>query len=155
MKALSSEKTTHEAACKAMKTLILCTGNSCRSQMAEGFVRYFHKGRGEVCSAGMNPKGVHPVAIRVMGEIGIDISNQTSNHVSEFEDSQFDYVITVCDNAAQLCPTFSGASKRLHWPFDDPAAVTGTEWEILEAFRSVRDQIGEKVKGWVRENSNP
>jgi arsenate reductase (thioredoxin) len=135
-----------------MKILILCTGNSCRSQVAEGFVRHFLKGQGEVCSAGLEPKGVHPFAIRVMGEIGIDISKQTSNHVSEYIDRQFDYVITVCDNAAEKCPVFTGESKRLHWPFDDPAVVTGTDMEMLVAFRRIRDQIGEKVKEWVGEN---
>jgi len=135
-----------------MRILILCTGNSCRSQMAEGFVRHFLKDNSEVASAGLAPKGVHPLAIRVMGEIGIDISHHKSRHLSEYAGSQYDYVITVCGNAAERCPVFSGNAQRLHWPFEDPAAVTGTEWEILEAFRRIRDQIGEKVKAWHSEN---
>ncbi|MEK7774792.1 MAG: arsenate reductase ArsC [Candidatus Zixiibacteriota bacterium] len=135
-----------------MRILILCTGNSCRSQMAEGFVRHFLKGNGEVASAGLEPKGVHPLAIRVMGEIGIDISHHNSRHLSEYTGRQFDYVITVCDNAAERCPVFSGNAQRLHWPFEDPAAIKGSEWEILEAFRRIRDQIGEKVKAWCNEN---
>jgi arsenate reductase len=121
--------------------------------MAEGFVRHFFKDKAEVYSAGLEPKGVHPMAVKVMGEIGIDISHHTSNHLSEYASMTFDFVITVCSNAAERCPTFSSATNRLHWPFDDPAAIQGTKWEIIDGFRRIRDQIGDKVKAWHKQLS--
>ncbi|UCD64610.1 MAG: arsenate reductase ArsC [Candidatus Zixiibacteriota bacterium] len=138
-----------------MKILVLCTGNSCRSQMAEGFFKRYFEDAGDsesasaVRSAGLEPHGVNPNAVKVMNEIGIDISCHTSNHLSEYLDEQFDYVITVCDNAAANCPTFPGDTARLHWPLDDPAAATGTEDEILDEFRRVRDEIDGKIKAWL------
>lgn len=129
--------------------LVLCTGNSCRSQMAEGFFRHLGGERVEVFSAGLSPKGVHPLAIKVMAEIGIDISKQTSNNLDEYLSLKFDYLITVCDNAAANCPVFPGEGKRLHWPFDDPASATGNDEEILAEFRRIRDQIAGKVEEFL------
>jgi arsenate reductase len=122
--------------------LILCTGNSCRSHLAEGILRHVAGDLFEVQSAGSNPAGyVHPNAIEVMKEIGIDISGHTSKHMNEFLDRKIDTVITVCGNADQACPMFPGQVNRYHWGFDDPAHATGTEEEILNEFRRVRDQI--------------
>ncbi|MGB8463739.1 MAG: arsenate reductase ArsC [Terrimicrobiaceae bacterium] len=122
--------------------LILCTGNSCRSHLAEGILRAAAGDIVEVHSAGSKPAGyVHPKAIEVMEEIGIDISGHRSKHLSEFLDKQIDTVITVCGNADQVCPMFPGQVNRYHWGFDDPAHATGTDQEILEEFRSTRDQI--------------
>jgi arsenate reductase len=129
-----------------MKILILCTGNSCRSQMAEGFLKSFdHKM--EVYSAGTHPaEHVHPVAVKVMGEIGIDLSSYLPKRVDGFLNDAFDYVITVCDNARENCPVFTGKLKhRLHIGFEDPAEATGTEEEILSAFRTIRDEIRENM----------
>ncbi len=125
-----------------MKILILCTGNSCRSQMAEGFLKSFDPGL-EVYSAGTNPSAeVHPKAIQVMKEIGIDISNGYPKNVNQFLNDSFDYVITVCDNAKETCPVFLGNVKeQLHIGFEDPAEATGTEDEILSKFREIRDEI--------------
>ena len=111
--------------------------------MAEGFLRHYGGDRVEVLSAGLEPKGVHPLAIKVMAEVGIDISKQTSNHVSEYTGQSFDYVITVCDNAAERCPTFPGNTTRLHWSFEDPASAAGTEEEVLKVFRRVRGGIAD------------
>jgi arsenate reductase len=122
--------------------LILCTGNSCRSHMAEGILRSAAADLFEVHSAGSKPAGyVHPGAIGVMKEIGIDISGHTSKHLSEFLGRKIDTVITVCGKADQACPMFPGQVNRYHWGFDDPAHATGTEEEVLAKFRSVRDQI--------------
>jgi len=122
--------------------LILCTGNSCRSHMAEGILRAAAAELLEVRSAGSKPAGyVHPLAIQVMREIGIDISGHTSKHLNEFLDRKVDTVITVCGNADQACPMFPGQVNRHHWGFDDPAHAVGTEDEILAEFRRVRDQI--------------
>lgn len=134
----------------ATRILVLCTGNSCRSQMAEGLLRHYGGDKVEVFSAGLEPKGVHPLAIKVMAEIGIDISKQTSKHVNEFVGQKFDYVITVCDNAAVNCPTFPGDAVRLHWPFDDPAGAVGTEEEVIGFFRCVRDRIGKQTLTWAQ-----
>lgn len=127
-----------------MKILILCTGNSCRSQMAEGFLRSFDSSL-EVNSAGTKPENeVNPRAIDVMNEKGIDLSQNFPKKVDEFLDQSFDYVITVCDSAKETCPVFMGnVTNRLHIGFDDPAGATGTEQEILKKFREVRDQIQE------------
>ncbi len=125
-----------------MKILILCTGNSCRSQMAEGFLKSFDKNL-EVYSAGTNPSGqTHPKAIQVMKEIGIDISDNYPKDVNQFISQSFDYVITVCDNAKETCPVFLGDVKhRLHIGFEDPAEVSGDETFILSEFRRIRDEI--------------
>jgi len=122
--------------------LILCTGNSCRSHLAEGVLRHAAGDLFEVYSAGSNPAGyVHPKAIAVMKEIGIDITGHTSKHMNQFLNQKIDTVITVCGKADQACPMFPGQVNRYHWGFDDPAHATGTEEEILEVFRRVRDQI--------------
>ena len=128
------------------RILILCTGNSARSQMAEGLWRHFTGGRDEVFSAGTKPSRVRPEAIAVMREIGIDISGHRSKSIDEFLDQVFDTVITVCDNANESCPVFPGITQRLHWPFPDPAAVEGAEPERLRAFREVRDRISEQIR---------
>jgi len=129
--------------------LILCTGNSARSQMAEGLLRHESGGRWEVHSAGTHPTPVRPDAVAIMNELGIDISRQWSKSVNEFAGREFDFVITVCDHANAVCPVFPGDTRRLHWPFEDPAAVTGTAEAKLEAFRLVRDQIQAKVREFV------
>jgi arsenate reductase len=121
--------------------LILCTGNSARSQMAEGLLRHDADGRLEVASAGTKPSSVRPEAIAVMAEIGIDISGQRSKSVDEFRGRAFDAVITVCDNARETCPVFFAAGQRLHGDFEDPAACHGDEAHRLCAFRRVRDQL--------------
>ena len=128
------------------RVLILCTGNSARSQMAEGLLRHTAGDRFEVESAGTRPGRVRPEAIAVMKELGIDISGHRSKHVDEFEGQPFDYVLTVCDNARESCPVFFGAAKRLHRDFEDPAALQGTEEERLALFRRVRDEIGDYLK---------
>ena len=124
------------------KILILCTGNSCRSQMAEGFLKSFDSEL-EVYSAGTNPsKQVHPKAIQVMKEVGIDLSQNYPKMVDKFLNESFDFVITVCDNAKETCPVFIGkVGKQLHIGFEDPADATGTEEEILNTFRRIRDEI--------------
>lgn len=122
--------------------LILCTGNSCRSHLAEGILRAAAGDTLRVASAGSKPAGyVHPLAIKVMQEIGIDISGHHSKHLNEFLNQQVDTVITVCGNADQACPMFPGQVNRYHWGFDDPAHATGTEEEQLAVFRRVRDEI--------------
>lgn len=122
--------------------LILCTGNSCRSHMAEGILRAAAGDLLDVQSAGSNPAGyVHPKAIEVMKEIGIDLTGHTSKHMNDFLRGKVDIVVTVCGNADQACPMFPGQVKRYHWGFEDPAHATGSEEEVLEAFRTVRDQI--------------
>ena len=122
--------------------LILCTGNSCRSHLAEGILRKAAGDLIDVQSAGSKPAGyVHPLAIKVMAEIGIDISGHHSKHMNEFLNQPVHTVITVCGNADQACPIFPGQFARQHWPFDDPAHATGTEAEQMEVFRRVRDEI--------------
>lgn len=123
------------------RVLILCTGNSARSQMAEGLLRRDAGERFDVESAGTKPSVVRPEAIAAMKESGIDISGHRSKHLDEFEGQRFDYVITVCDNARESCPVSFGAAKRLHHSFDDPAALNGTEEERLAVFRRVRDEL--------------
>lgn len=121
--------------------LVLCTANSARSQMAEGIIRHLYGDRFEVFSAGTHPSLVRPEAIKVMAEIGIDISNHRSKSVEEFAGREIDYVLTVCDNARENCPYFPARTKVIHHSFDDPAAVEGDEETRLSAFRKVRDQI--------------
>lgn len=137
-----------------MKILILCTGNSCRSQMAEGFLKSFDKGL-EVYSAGTEPASeVHPKAIQVMQEAGIDISNNKPKLVDEFISDSFDYVITVCDGANETCPAFMGTVKnRLHIGFEDPAYAKGTPEEILTVFRKIRNQIRNGFFKFYKENA--
>ena len=128
------------------RVLILCTGNSARSQMAEGLLRHDFGNRFEVSSAGTKPSHVRPEAIAVMREVGIDLTGHRSKHVSEFDGEPFEYVITVCDNANEVCPTYPGSVKRIHWSFEDPAAVQGSEEERLDAFRRIRDQIRKRLE---------
>ena len=123
------------------KILVLCTGNSCRSQMAEGYLRYLAEGRAEVYSAGVETHGVNPLAVAIMQEDGIDIAHHTSNNIEEYSNIDFDYVITVCDNARERCPFFPSDAKKFHYNFPDPAKATGAAAEIKEQFRSVREQI--------------
>jgi len=134
------------------KILVLCTGNSCRSQMAEGYLRHFANGNAEVYSAGVETHGVNPKAIAIMQEDGIDISNHTSNNIDEYFDIDFDFVITVCDNAKERCPFFPTKAKKFHHNFSDPAKATGTDEEINEQFREVRQQIKEYCERFVAEN---
>jgi len=131
------------------RVLILCTGNSARSQIAEGLLRDLAGHRFEVFSAGVAPSQVRPEAIKVMAELGLDISNHRSKSVAEFLDQDFDYVITVCDNANEQCPIFPGKTKRIHWSFDDPAAATGDEGTRLVVFRRVRDEIKVRLKEFM------
>ncbi len=128
------------------KVLFLCTGNSCRSQMAEGFLRHLAGDRYEVFSAGIDPADrVNPRAVKVMQEIGIDISHHRSKPVMDFLKQSFDHVITVCDHAKEVCPVFPGKYKSLHWNLEDPANATGTEEEKLAFYRTIRDQIKEHI----------
>jgi arsenate reductase len=131
------------------RVLILCTGNSARSQMAEGLLRHLAGDRFEVESAGVSPTQVRAEAVAVMREIGIDISQHRSKSVDEFSGQDFDYVITVCDNANEHCPVFPASTPRIHWSFEDPAAVEGDEQTRLAAFREVRDQILQRLRQFV------
>jgi arsenate reductase len=128
------------------KVLFLCTGNSARSQMAEGFLREFAGTEYEVFSAGTNPVGLNPLAVEAMREVGIDISRQSSKSVQEFLGASVPFVITVCDRARESCPIFPGALQSIHWSFEDPAEAEGSKEEKLEAFRRVRDQIADRIR---------
>ena len=132
-----------------IRVLFLCTGNSARSQMAEGLLRSLGGADFEVFSAGTDPKGLNPLAVEVMRETGIDISRHESKSLDRFRDQSFDYVITVCDRARDNCPTFPGDNERIHWSFDDPAAATGTEAQQHATFRRVRHEINERLRIWV------
>lgn len=133
------------------KVLFLCTGNSCRSQMAEGILKHFAGGSFEAASAGVAPATrVHPLAIQVMAEIGIDISRQKTKSVDQFFNQKFDYVITLCDAAKQSCPIFPGKYQQIHWDIEDPVFAEGTEEEKLTAFRKSRDSIKEKILDFTR-----
>lgn len=121
------------------KVLVLCTGNSYRSQIAEGYLKYFAQGKAEIYSAGVEAHGVNPRAILTMQEDGIDISKHTSNNVNEYANINFDYVITVCDNAKERCPYFPTLAKKFHYNFPDPTKATGSEQEIAEQFKQVRE----------------
>jgi arsenate reductase (thioredoxin) len=137
-----------------VKVLFLCTGNSARSQMAEAFLRTYAGDRFEVFSAGLEPQDIHPLTRKVMEEIDFDLSGQYSRDVVEFlGHAHFGYVITVCAQAESRCPIFPGASIRLHWPFEDPAAFQGTEEQKLNKFREIRDQIRLQIESWLRELS--
>ena len=134
------------------KILVLCTGNSCRSQMAEGWLKSFAKDKAEVYSAGIETHGVNPKAIQFMKEAGIDISRHTSNHINEYKQIDFDYIITVCDHAKENCPYFPANAKRFHHNFSDPSKVKGSEEEIANAFRATRDEIRDYSKKFIEEN---
>ena len=129
-----------------MRVLFVCTHNSARSQMAEGYLRHLRGDAFEAVSAGTEPGALNPLAVEVMAEDGIDISGQRAKSVDDFVQQQFDYVITVCDDAREACPFFPGAARRLHWSFPDPSAAGGTREERLAVFRQVRDGIRARVK---------
>jgi arsenate reductase len=131
------------------RVLILCTGNSARSQMAEGLLRHYGGGGFLVASAGLEPSFVRPEAIEVMREIGIDISGHRSKSIDEFAGQSFDFVITVCDNAQKNCPMFPSATQRIHWSIDDPAAVAGSEQIRREVFRSARDDLRKHLSEFI------
>ncbi len=134
---------------KRKRVLILCTGNSARSQMAEGLLRRDAGDQFEVFSAGVEPTAVKPLAIKAMSEAGVDISGQRSKSVDELAGQEFDYVITVCDNANQQCPMFPGKTERIHWSIADPAEAKGNEEEQLNIFRRIRDELREKLRHFV------
>lgn len=129
--------------------LFVCTHNSGRSQMAEGFLRAMAGERFEVASAGTEATHVHPLAILAMREVGIDLTGHTSKTIDVFLGQPWDYVFTVCDSASQRCPVFPGETSRIHWSFDDPSQVTGTEEDRLETFRRVRDEIFARIGRWL------
>lgn len=129
--------------------LVLCTGNSCRSQIAEGYLRHFAGEKANVLSAGIETHGVNPKAVATMKEDGIDISNHTSNHIDEYQNIDFDFVITVCDNAKERCPFFPSEAQKFHHNFPDPAKAAGTPEEVTDQFRQVREQIKAYCKTFV------
>ncbi len=131
---------------KKSRILFLCTHNSARSQMAEGLLRHLAGDRFEVHSAGTEATSVRPEAVRVMAEVGVDISSQESKTLERYLGESFEYVVTVCDDANEACPVFPGARNRLHWSFEDPSRATGTDEERLEVFRKVRDRIRERIE---------
>lgn len=135
-----------------MNILVLCTGNSCRSQIADGYLKHFAGDRATIYSAGVETHGVNPRAIAIMAEDGIDISGHTSNHVDEYLGIDFDHVITVCDNAVERCPVFPSTAQKWHHNFPDPAKATGTEIEIMSEFRKVRDMIKKYCSDFVETN---
>lgn len=134
------------------KILVLCTGNSCRSQIAEGYLKHFAGTKAMVYSAGIETHGVNPRAIKTMQEDGIDISQHTSNHIEEYIHIHFDYIITVCDHAKERCPYFPGVAQRFHYNFPDPAKATGTEEEINNKFREVRELIKAYCSAFVKDH---
>lgn len=137
------------------RILVLCTGNSCRSQIAEGYLRYFAGDEAEVFSAGIETHGVNPRAIEIMKRDGIDISKHTSNNIDDYRGIDFDYVITVCDNAKENCPYFPTSAIKLHCNFPDPAKALGSDEEIMEQFRQVRELIRKYAQNFVNENLRP
>ena len=132
--------------------LVLCTGNSCRSQIAEGYLRLFAGNKAKIYSAGIETHGVNPKAIAIMKEDGIDIANHTSNNVNEYKNINFDFIITVCDNAKENCPYFPSNAKKFHYNFPDPAKAKGNEEEIMKEFRTVRIMIKEYCANFIKEN---
>lgn len=132
-----------------IRVLFLCTGNSARSQMAEGLLRHLGSGRFEAFSAGTDPRPLHPLAVKVMEERGIDISRQNSKSLSVFLDQPFDFVITVCDRARDNCPTLPGDSERIHWGFNDPAEAQGSDIERELVFREVRNEIERRIRLFI------
>ncbi len=137
-----------------VRIIVICTGNSCRSQMAEGFFRLLGGDNIIVRSAGVSPGGVNPRAVEAMQEVGIDISGHTSDSLTDYLNESFDYVITVCDNAQKNCPVFPGGGKHIHWPFEDPHDATGTDDDVMGIFRKVRDQIQTKVQAWLADKNS-
>ena len=135
------------------RVLILCTGNSCRSQMAQGLFSHLSNGTYDAYSAGVSPTTVNPLAIRAMREIDIDISHHTSDSIDLYLNRDFDLVITVCDNAKENCPIFPGAKNMRHWPFEDPADAQGTEEERMRVFRKVRDEIRDKIANFLQKKA--
>ncbi len=133
------------------RVIFVCTGNSCRSQMAEGWLRFLGNDCFEAFSAGTDPHGLNPLAVQVMDEIGIDISGHKSESIDLYAQRDFDFAITVCDRAEETCPVFPGDGERLHWSLDDPAAATGSTEERLSVFRRVRDEIERKLRQFVYE----
>lgn len=134
------------------RILVLCTGNSCRSQLAEGYLRHFANNKAEIYSAGVETHGVNPRAIATMQEDGIDISGHTSNNIDEYRNIDFDYVITVCDNAKERCPYFPTNALKFHHNFPDPAKATGNEDAIMEQFRQVREQIKQYCSDFIQQH---
>ncbi len=134
------------------RILVLCTGNSCRSQIAEGYLREFSNGKAEIYSAGVETHGVNPKAIATMKEVGIDISDHTSNNIEEYKNIDFDFVITVCDNAKERCPYFPSNAKKFHQNFPDPAKASGNEAEITNQFRVVREMIKNYSRQFITDN---
>ena len=132
------------------RVLVLCTHNSARSQMAEALLRSIGEGRYQVASAGTESTRVNPLAIEAMNELGIDISGARSEHLNDYIEREWDYVITVCDSAAESCPMFPGPAERIHWSFPDPSAAQGTDDEKLAVFRDVRDAIQAQLEEWVK-----
>ena len=139
----------------APRILFLCTGNACRSQMGEGWLRHLAGDRVEVLSAGTSPHGVNATAVEVMGEVGVDLSEHSSDDVARYLDEPLAAVIAVCDNAAEACPRFAHAVPILRWPFPDPAGATGTRDEVLDAFRTVRDAIRTRIEAWIEADFEP
>ena len=137
------------ASTQKLQILILCTANSARSQMAEGLLRELASDRADVYSAGAKPSRVNPYAIAAMRERGVDISGQSSDHLSKYLEMEFDYVITVCDNAADTCPTFPGRAVRIHWSFPDPAAVNGEDDDVQRSFIKTRDGLERRLQDWL------
>ncbi len=135
------------------RVLFLCTGNSCRSQMAEGWLRHLAGDRFEVVSAGTHPVGLNPYAVTVMSEAGVDISHHVSERVNPYLNQHFHYVITVCDHAQEACPVFPGAATKLHWSFDDPAKAMGTYEQKLIVFRKTRDEISSRIRHFLADGS--
>lgn len=135
--------------------LVLCTGNSCRSQIAEGYLRYFAGDKIKVYSAGIETHGVNPRAVEIMKQDGVDISRHTSNNIDEYLDIKFDYIITVCDNAKESCPYFPSNGVKLHYNFPDPAKANGTEDEIMMEFRKVRDMIKAYIHDFAEQYIKP
>jgi arsenate reductase len=136
-----------------LRVLFLCTHNSARSQMAEGFLRHLAGDRIDVASAGTQARGVHPLAVRAMAEVGVDISGQRSKTLEQFLADRWDYVVTVCDSANEACPLFPGAVARLHWGFDDPSGAQGSDDERLAMFRRVRDKVRTRIATWLEERA--
>lgn len=143
--------TSSRTGCKQLKVLVICTGNRARSQIGEGWLRHIGGDRLEVFSAGTEPKGVHPLAVKVMAEVGVDITGQTSDHVERYVADEFDLVLTVCDHAREQCPVFPKAKRTLHQAFLDPGDVPGDDDVMLAVFRQIRDEIGDFSRQLVGE----
>ncbi len=135
------------------RVIFLCTGNSCRSQMAEGWLRHLSDKKFEVFSAGTHPAGKNPLALRAMREAGVDIAAQESESLDQYVEQPFNYVITVCDRAKETCPVFIGGDEQLHWRFDDPAEAQGTDEERMPEFRRVRDEIRARIEQFLTEQN--